>query len=74
MPEFGVQERVFESGGITVAPSAEAAGVIEVDGLHGAHAVPEGFIAFDIEASCNTLEEEMHITVAAACAQRANTV
>ena len=74
MPEFGVQERVLESGGIALAPSAEAVCVVEVHGLHGAHAAPGGFIAFDIEASCNTLEEEVHITVAAARAQRAHAV
>ena len=74
MPEFGVQERVLESGGVAVAPSSEAVCVVEVDGLHGAHAPPGKFISFDIEASCKTLEEEMHFSVAAARAQHAHAV
>ena len=65
-PESGVQDRMLESGGITVAPSMELLCSVEDDGLHGVDSARGSFFALDIEASVDALEEEVHFASSAA--------
>jgi hypothetical protein len=55
-----VEQRMLESGGIVVAPSFETGAVAEEQGLAGAGAVTGDFFTFDIQASVDPLEEELH--------------
>jgi hypothetical protein len=60
-----VQQGVFETNGIAIAPSVEFDGVSEVDGLQGSQSASGDFFSFDIKAPCNSLEEEVHFAVTA---------
>jgi hypothetical protein len=60
-----MEQGMLESGGVVVAPSLEVRAVGEEQGLAGADAVTGDFFAFDIQASVDPLEEELHFAMRA---------
>ncbi len=60
--ELNVQDRVLEADGIVIAPSSEAVGAGEDEGLHGLKSTLGHIFAFDIETSVDALEKELDPT------------
>jgi hypothetical protein len=69
--ELGVEERMLEADGVSVAPSLETCGIAEGERLGGSQSAPWDVFAFDIEASCCALKVELDRPCAPLSADRA---